>query len=213
MNMEFKRKLPIPAEIKEMYPISEEGMKAKKLNDQKLYDIFTGQSDKFLLVIGPCSADREDAVVDYVTRLAKVQEAVKEKLVLVPRVYTNKPRTTGEGYKGMLHQPNPNQNPDMLKGLIAIRKLHMRVLNETGFSCADEMLYPENHRYLSDLLSYVAIGARSVEDQLHRLTASGLDIPVGMKNPTSGDLLKVRIRLFIVVGKLLAVATRLPMQF
>ena len=188
MNMEFKRKLPIPAEIKEMYPISEEGMKAKKLNDQKLYDIFTGQSDKFLLVIGPCSADREDAVVDYVTRLAKVQEAVKEKLVLVPRVYTNKPRTTGEGYKGMLHQPNPNQNPDMLKGLIAIRKLHMRVLNETGFSCADEMLYPENHRYLSDLLSYVAIGARSVEDQLHRLTASGLDIPVGMKNPTSGDL-------------------------
>ena len=133
MNMEFKRKLPIPAEIKEMYPVSEEGIRAKKFNDQELYKIFTGQSDKFLLVIGPCSADREDAVVDYVTRLAKVQEAVKEKLVLVPRVYTNKPRTTGEGYKGMLHQPNPNQNPDMLKGLIAIRKLHMRVLNETGF--------------------------------------------------------------------------------
>ena len=187
MNMEFKRKLPIPAEIKEMYPISEEGMKAKKLNDQKLYDIFTGQSDKFLLVIGPCSADREDAVVGYVTRLAKVQEAVKEKLVLVPRVYTNKPRTTGEGYKGMLHQPNPNQNPDMLKGLIAIRKLHMRVLNETGFSCADEMLYPENWGYVEDLLSYVAIGARSVEDQQHRLTVSGFDVASGMKNPTSGD--------------------------
>ncbi len=188
MNMDFKRKLPIPAEIKQMYPVTQVGIQAKAKNDLELYNIFTGQSDKFLLVIGPCSADREDSVIDYVTRLAKVQEAVKDKIMIVPRVYTNKPRTTGEGYKGMLHQPNPNENPDMLKGLIAIRKLHMRVLNETGFSSADEMLYPENHRYLSDLLSYVAVGARSVEDQSHRLTASGLDIPVGMKNPTGGDL-------------------------
>ncbi len=188
MNMDFKRKLPIPAEIKEMYPVSNEGLNAKKNNDLKIKEVFTGQNDKLILVIGPCSADREDAVLDYITRLRKIQEEVAEKIVIIPRVYTNKPRTTGEGYKGMLHQPNPNQKPDMLKGLIAIRKLHMRVLNETGFSCADEMLYPENHRYLSDLLSYVAVGARSVEDQQHRLTASGLDLPVGMKNPTSGDL-------------------------
>ncbi len=188
MNMDFKRKLPIPADIKKMYPINEDGIKAKEANDVMIKDIITGHSDKLLLVIGPCSADREDAVIDYIARLRSIQDEVKDKIVIVPRIYTNKPRTTGSGYKGMLHQPNPHQSPDMLKGLIAIRKLHMRAINETGFSCADEMLYPENHRYLSDLLSYVAVGARSVENQQHRLTASGLDIPVGMKNPTSGDL-------------------------
>lgn len=188
MNMNFKRKLPIPQEIKAMYPISDAGANAKVQNDDAIKKIFSGESNKLLLVIGPCSADREDAVIEYISRLRKLQEQVQEKIVIVPRIYTNKPRTTGSGYKGMLHQPNPNENPDMIKGLIAIRKLHMRAINETGFSCADEMLYPENHRYLSDLLSYVAVGARSVEDQAHRLTASGLDIPVGMKNPTSGDL-------------------------
>ena len=188
MNMDFKRKLPTPKEIKEMYPISEELADVKKANDKEIQDVFTGKSDKFILVIGPCSADREDAVLDYISRLRNVQEKVKDKIVIIPRIYTNKRRTTGDGYKGMLHQPNPNEKPDMLKGLIAIRKLHMKAIEETGFSCADEMLYPENHRYLSDLLSYVAIGARSVENQQHRLTASGLDIPVGMKNPTSGDI-------------------------
>lgn len=188
MNMNFKRKLIIPQEIKEMYPISEAGVLAKAANDAQIADIFTGKSDKLLLVIGPCSADREDAVIDYITRLRELQERVKDKIVMVPRIYTNKPRTTGEGYKGMLHQPDPNAHSDMLKGLISIRKLHMRAINETGFSCADEMLYPENHKYLSDLLSYVAVGARSVENQQHRLTASGLDIPVGMKNPTGGNL-------------------------
>ncbi len=188
MNMDFKRKLPTPKEIKEMYPISDELLAKKQENDKEIQAIFTGESDKLALVIGPCSADREDAVLDYISRLRKVQEQVKDKIIIIPRIYTNKPRTTGDGYKGMLHQPDPNENPDMLKGVIAIRKLHMRAMEETGFSCADEMLYPENHRYLSDLLSYVAVGARSVENQQHRLTASGLDIPVGMKNPTSGDL-------------------------
>ena len=188
MNMNFKRKLPTPKEIKEMYPISSALAEQKAANDKEIQDIFTGKSDKLALVIGPCSADREDAVLDYISRLRKVQEQVKDKIVIIPRIYTNKPRTTGDGYKGMLHQPNPNENPDMLKGIIAIRKLHMKAIAETGFSCADEMLYPENHRYLSDLLSYVAVGARSVENQQHRLTASGLDIPVGMKNPTGGDL-------------------------
>ncbi|MBR2296334.1 MAG: 3-deoxy-7-phosphoheptulonate synthase [Clostridia bacterium] len=188
MNMDFKRKLPTPKEIKEMYPLSDELLALKEQNDREIQDIFLGKSDKLALVIGPCSADREDAVLDYISRLRKVQEIVKEKVIIIPRIYTNKPRTTGDGYKGMLHQPNPNELPDMLKGIIAIRKLHMKAIEETGFSCADEMLYPENHRYLSDLLSYVAIGARSVENQQHRLTASGLDIPVGMKNPTSGDL-------------------------
>ena len=186
--MIFKRKLLIPKEIKEMYPISPEGAAAKRQNDQQIRQVFTGESDKLLLVIGPCSADREDAVIEYISRLRGLQERVKDKIVLVPRIYTNKPRTTGAGYKGMLHQPNPQAHEDMLRGLISIRKLHMRALNETGFSCADEMLYPENHRFLDDLLSYVAVGARSVEDQQHRLTASGLDIPVGMKNPTGGDL-------------------------
>ena len=188
MNMNFKRKLPIPKEIKEMYPISEEGALAKEKNDLEIAKVFNGESDKLVLVIGPCSADREDAVIEYITRLRKLQEKVEEKIVIVPRIYTNKPRTTGAGYKGMLHQPNPLEDPDMLKGIIAIRKLHMRAINETGFSCADEMLYPENHRYLNDLLSYVAVGARSVENQGHRLTASGIDIPVGMKNPTGGDI-------------------------
>ncbi len=188
MNMNFKRKLPIPKEIKEMYPVSEEGLLAKEKNDREIAKIFTGESDKLLLVIGPCSADREDAVIEYISKLSVLQEKVKDKIVIVPRIYTNKPRTTGAGYKGMLHQPNPLEDPDMLKGLIAIRKLHMRAINETGFSCADEMLYPENYRYLNDLLSYVAVGARSVENQGHRLTASGMDIPVGMKNPTGGDI-------------------------
>ena len=188
MNMNFKRKLPIPKEIKEMYPVSETGLLAKEKNDEEIRKVFTGESDKLLLVIGPCSADREDAVIEYITRLRKIQDQVAEKIVIVPRIYTNKPRTTGAGYKGMLHQPNPNKDSDMLKGVIAIRKLHMRALNETGFSCADEMLYPENHRYLNDLLSYVAVGARSVENQGHRLTASGIAIPVGMQNPTGGDI-------------------------
>ena len=188
MNMNFKRKLLIPKEIKEMYPISAEGALAKQHNDEQIAAIFTGASDKLLLVIGPCSADREDAVIEYISRLRGLQDKVADKIVIVPRIYTNKPRTTGAGYKGMLHQPNPQAHSDMLRGLIAIRKMHMRAINETGFSCADEMLYPENHKFLSDLLSYVAVGARSVEDQQHRLTASGLDVPVGMKNPTSGDL-------------------------
>ena len=188
MNMNFLRKLPTPQEIKELYPLSENLKKIKEQNDKEIQDVFVGNSDKLILVIGPCSADREDAVIDYIKRLRVVQDKVKDQIIIIPRIYTNKPRTTGAGYKGMLHQPNPLSSPDMLKGLIAIRKLHMRALEETGFSCADEMLYPENHRYLSDLLSYVALGARSVEDQQHRLTASGLDIPVGMKNPTSGDV-------------------------
>ena len=186
--MNFKRKLPTPQEIKAMYPVTDELSEIKAKNDKEIQDIFTGKSNKLALVIGPCSADREDAVIDYICRLRKVQDKVQDKIVIIPRIYTNKPRTTGDGYKGMLHQPDPNESPDMLKGVIAIRKLHMKAMEETGFSCADEMLYPENHRYLSDLLSYVAVGARSVENQQHRLTASGLDIPVGMKNPTSGDL-------------------------
>ena len=188
MNMNFIRKLPTPKEIKEMYPLDESLMEIKAKNDEEIKKVFTGVSDKLILVIGPCSADREDAVIDYIKRLRVVQDKVKDEIIIIPRIYTNKPRTTGAGYKGMLHQPDPLADPDMLKGTIAIRKLHMRALKETGFSCADEMLYSENHRYLSDLLSYVAVGARSVEDQQHRLTASGLNIPVGMKNPTGGDI-------------------------
>ena len=188
MNLEFKRKLPTLQEIKAMYPIGDELAARKKETDRTLKNIFEGKDDRLLLVIGPCSADREDAVLDYIGRLRGVQEKVKDKIVIVPRIYTNKPRTTGDGYKGMLHQPDPHASENMLKGLIAIRKLHIKALQETGFSCVDEMLYPENHVYLSDVLSYVAVGARSVENQFHRLTASGLDIPVGMKNPTSGDL-------------------------
>ncbi|MBQ5524678.1 MAG: 3-deoxy-7-phosphoheptulonate synthase [Paludibacteraceae bacterium] len=188
MNMNFKRALFEPKEIKEMYPVSEAGLAAKAENDKEIRAILSGESNKFMLIIGPCSADHEDCVIDYISRLRPVQDKVREKVIIVPRIYTNKPRTTGAGYKGMLHQPNPLADPDILKGLVAIRKLHRKALNETGFSCADEMLYPENHQFLSDLLSYVAVGARSVENQQHRLTASGLDIPVGMKNPTSGDL-------------------------
>ena len=188
MNMEFYRKLPIPKDIKEQFPVSPELTARRDACVNELKSIFEGKSDKFILVIGPCSADREDAVIDYISRLRKVQDKVADKIMIVPRIYTNKPRTTGEGYKGMLHQPDPNAAPDLLKGIIAIRCLHLRALAETGFGCADEMLYPENYRYLSDLLAYVAVGARSVENQQHRLTASGLDIPVGMKNPTCGDL-------------------------
>ena len=188
MNMDFKRKLPIPQEIKKMYPLDENLAKIKAKNDEEIKKIFTSEDDRLLLIIGPCSADREDAVIDYCKRLREVQERVKDAILIVPRVYTNKPRTTGEGYKGMLHQPDPTKESDMLKGIIAIRKLHMDVLKQTGFSGADEMLYPDNYRYLNDILSYVAVGARSVENQEHRLVASGLTIPVGMKNPTSGDI-------------------------
>ena len=188
MNMTFKRKLPIPMQIKEMYPLTDELAAVKAARDEELKNIFEGKSDKLVLVIGPCSADSREPVLEYISRLCRVQEQVKDKLLIVPRIYTNKPRTTGDGYKGMLHQPDPDETPDMLKGIVAIRELHMAALKDYGFSCADEMLYPDNHRYLSDLLSYVAVGARSVENQQHRLTASGLDIPVGMKNPTSGDL-------------------------
>lgn len=187
MNMDFLRKLPIPADIKEQFPVTEEIKQIKEKRDKEIKAVFSGESDKFLLIIGPCSADNETSVLDYTARLAKLQEQVKDKILIIPRIYTNKPRTTGQGYKGMIHQPDPSQKPDMLEGIIAVRRLHTRAISETGLTCADEMLYPENHRYLSDLLSYVAIGARSVEDQQHRLTASGLDIPVGMKNPTGGD--------------------------
>ena len=188
MDMIFEKKLAIPMEVKEMYPISAADSQIVDRREAELRRIFTGESDKFLLVIGPCSADNEDSVIDYITRLRTVQEKVADKIFIVPRIYTGKPRTTGDGYKGMVHQPDPSEKPDLFKGIIAIRKLHMRALRETGFSCAEEMLYPENHKYLDDLLAYVAIGARSVENQQHRLTASGLGIPVGMKNPTSGDL-------------------------
>ncbi len=188
MNMIFERKLPIPMEVKEMYPVSEDIKKLIEDRNKEIAEIFTGKSEKIALIIGPCSADSEDSVIDYISRLRKVQEKVEDKIFIIPRIYTNKPRTTGDGYKGMLHQPDPNEKPDMFKGIVAIRELHMRALRETGFSCADEMLYPENYRYLNDILAYVAIGARSVENQQHRLTASGLDIPVGMKNPTGGDL-------------------------
>ena len=188
MNMDFIRKLPTPKEIKELYPLNENLKKIKEKNDEEIKKIFLGESDKLLLIIGPCSSDNEESVIDYISRLRTIQEKVKDEIVIIPRLYTNKPRTKGTGYKGMLHQPDPLKEEDMLKGLIAIRKLYMRAIEETGFSCADEMLYTENHRYLSDLLSYTAVGARSSEDQQHRLTASGLDIPVGMKNPMSGDL-------------------------
>ena len=187
-NMNFKRKLPVPKEIKEQYPLTAALAAVKEARDLEIADIFTGKSDRMVLVIGPCSADREDAVMDYCERLAKLQEQVKDRLVLIPRVYTNKPRTTGEGYKGLLHQPDPERHEDMLEGVIAIRRLHTNVLANTGLSTADEMLYPDNYRYLSDLLSYVAVGARSVENQEHRLTSSGIAVPVGMKNPTSGDI-------------------------
>ncbi len=186
--MEFYKKLPIPMEIKEQYPVSAEFAAMRAAQIDEMAQIFEGKSDKFLLIIGPCSADAEAPVLDYVSRLRRVQEKVCDKIMIVPRVYTNKPRTTGEGYKGMLHQPDPNAAPDLLKGILAIRSLFIKTLTETGFAPADEMLYPENYRYLSDVLGYVAVGARSTENQQHRLVASGIDVPVGMKNPTSGDI-------------------------
>lgn len=189
MEMNFLRKLPTPKEIKEEFPIHAEIERIKEERDRTLRDIFEGRDNRLILLIGPCSADNEDAVLDYLCRLKKAADKVEDKIFIVPRIYTNKPRTVGAGYKGMLHQPDPEQGTDMLKGIIAIRELHTRAVKETGFTCADEMLYPENHRYLSDLLAYVAVGARSVENQQHRLTASGVGIPVGMKNPTGGDLL------------------------
>ena len=187
-NLHFIRKLPIPKELKEQYPLSPEYAEKKRTRDAEIADIFCGRDNRLLLIVGPCSADREDAVLEYTERLAVMQEKVKDKILIVPRIYTNKPRTTGEGYKGMLHQPNPNAAEDMLEGIIAIRRLHIRTIEQTGLFCADEMLYPENYRYLSDLLSYVAVGARSVENQQHRLISSGIDVPVGMKNPTGGDI-------------------------
>ena len=200
MNMEFKRKLPTPQPIRDMYPVSPELARQKQANDRAVRDVLTGEDDRLMLLIGPCSADREDAVLDYVTRLRGLQEKVKDKILLVPRVYSNKPRTTGDGYKGMLHQPDPSKKPDMLEGIIAIRRLHTRAVQETGFACADEMLYPENYRYLSDILGYVAVGARSVENQQHRLVASGIDVPVGMKNPTGGDLSVMMNSIYAAMG-------------
>ena len=188
MNMNFKRKLPIPMDIKAEYPLTPDLAEMKIKRDEEIKAVFESRDDRLLLIIGPCSADNDDSVIDYISRLRTVQDKVSDKIIIIPRIYTNKPRTTGDGYKGMLHQPDPHKGEDMLKGVVAIRNLHIRAMKETGFTCADEMLYPENYRYLSDLLSYVAIGARSVENQQHRLTSSGFDIPVGMKNPTGGDL-------------------------
>ena len=188
MRMNFQRKLPIPQDVKNEFPLTEELALVKAKRDKQIQDVFEGKSDKFILVIGPCSADHKEPVLEYISRLRKLEEQVSDKIIIIPRIYTNKPRTTGQGYKGMLHQPDPDAKPDMYKGIVAIRDLHMSALKDYGFSCADEMLYPENYRYLSDLLSYVAIGARSVENQQHRLTASGIEAPVGMKNPTGGDL-------------------------
>ena len=187
MGMRINAELPLPADLKAEYPLSDKIIKIKEKRDAEIRDIFTGKSDKFIVIVGPCSADNEDAVCEYVNRLARVNEKVSDRLMIIPRIYTNKPRTTGEGYKGMVHQPDPEKKPDMLQGIIAVRELHQRAILESGLTCADEMLYPENHRYVSDLLSYVAIGARSVEDQQHRLTVSGMEVPAGMKNPTSGD--------------------------
>ena len=188
MAMRINKTLPSPKELKAEYPLSEELTAMKARRDQQIRDVFTGKSDKFLVIVGPCSADNEEAVCEYVSRLAGINEEVSDRLILIPRIYTNKPRTTGEGYKGMLHQPDPDKAPDLYAGILAIRKMHIRAMKESGLTAADEMLYPENRSYLDDILSYEAIGARSVENQQHRLTASGMDIPVGMKNPTSGDL-------------------------
>ena len=188
MSIELLKKLPTPTEIKADYPVTQKVARIKEERDEMIRKVFTGESDKFLVIIGPCSADNEEAVCEYINRLSRVQEEVADKLILIPRIYTNKPRTTGEGYKGILHQPDPEKKPDLLHGLIAIRKMHMRAIEESGLTAADEMLYPETWRYLDDILSYVAIGARSVENQQHRMVASGMDVPVGMKNPTSGDL-------------------------
>ena len=189
MGMRINAELPLPADLKAEYPLSDKIIKIKEKRDAEIRDIFTGKSDKFIVIVGPCSADNEDAVCEYVNRLARVNEKVSDRLMIIPRIYTNKPRTTGEGYKGMLHQPDPDKAPDLLAGIIAIRKMHIRAIEETGLTAADEMLYPENRSNLDDILSYEAIGARSVENQQHRLTASGMNIPIGMKNPTSGDFL------------------------
>lgn len=188
MQMKFHRKLPVPQEVKKEYPLTERMEQVRAARDESIHAVFEGKSDKFILVIGPCSADHREPVLEYISRLRKIEDQVSDKIIIIPRIYTNKPRTTGQGYKGMLHQPDPEAMPDMYKGIVAIRELHMAALRDYDFSCADEMLYPENHRYLSDLLSYVAVGARSVENQQHRLTASGVGVPVGMKNPTGGDL-------------------------
>ena len=188
MKMNFHRKLPIPQEVKKEYPLSERMESVKAARDEAIRAVFNGSSDKFILIIGPCSADHRDPVLEYVSRLRKIEEKVKDKIIIIPRIYTNKPRTTGQGYKGMLHQPDPEAKPDMYRGIVAIRELHLAALRDYDFTCADEMLYPQNYRYLSDLLSYVAIGARSVENQEHRLVSSGVEAPVGMKNPTGGDL-------------------------
>ncbi len=188
MQMNFHRKLPIPQDVKAEYPLTERMVQTKAERDKGIKAVFDGRSDKFILIIGPCSADHREPVLEYISRLRKIEEQVKDKIIIIPRIYTNKPRTTGQGYKGMLHQPDPESKPDMYKGIVAIRELHMAALRDYDFSCADEMLYPDNYRYLSDILSYVAVGARSVENQEHRLVASGIDAPVGMKNPTGGDL-------------------------
>ena len=188
MQMTFHRKLPIPQEVKKEFPLTEHMKQVKAARDEAINAVFDGSSDKFILIVGPCSADHSEPVLEYISRLRKVQEQVSDKIIIIPRIYTNKPRTTGQGYKGMLHQPDPEDKPDMYTGIVSIRQLHLAALRDYDFSCADEMLYPDNHRYLSDLLSYVAVGARSVENQQHRLTASGVGIPVGMKNPTGGDL-------------------------
>ena len=188
MSMNFHRKLPIPQEVKKEFPLTERMVQVKAERDEQIKAVFDGRSDKFIMVIGPCSADHREPVLEYISRLRRLNEQVADKMIIIPRIYTNKPRTTGKGYKGMLHQPDPESKPDMYKGIVAIRDLHLTALKDYDFSCADEMLYPENYRYLSDLLSYVAVGARSVENQQHRLTASGIEVPVGMKNPTGGDL-------------------------
>lgn len=188
MGIQFIKRLPTPSEIKEEFPLSEECEKIKSERDRQIRDVIIGKDNRFLVIIGPCSADNEDSVCDYVNRLSAVQEKVKDRLILIPRIYTNKPRTTGEGYKGIVHQPDPEGKPDFYKGLAAMRKMHIRAIKESGLTAADEMLYPDNWGYVSDILSYVAIGARSVEDQQHRIVVSGFDVPAGMKNPTSGDL-------------------------
>ena len=188
MHMTFHRKLPIPQEVKKEYPLTRHMTEIKAARDESIRSVFDGRSDKFILIIGPCSADHSEPVLEYISKLRKIQEQVADKIIIIPRIYTNKPRTTGQGYKGMLHQPDPEAKPDMYKGIVAIRELHLAALRDYDFSCADEMLYPENYRYLTDLLSYVAIGARSVENQEHRLVSSGVEAPVGMKNPTGGDL-------------------------
>ena len=188
MSFHYRKEVISPEVLQELYSLTPEQKAQKEIRDAQIRAIITGESDKFLLIIGPCSADHEDSVCEYITRLAKMQEKVEEKILIVPRIYTNKPRTTGEGYKGMVHQPDPEKQPNLLAGLVAIRKMHIHAIRTSGMTCADEMLYPENYRYLSDLLSYVAVGARSVEDQQHRLTVSGMEVPAGMKNPTSGDL-------------------------